>query len=328
MKKSLTLSIIFLSVFLLGCKKQDPDVKPAESNVIPQREVDLNAGTCNSAQWTTANYAGTTTIRNNFSIRYFSNSSCGATPLIIAIHGGGFVGGNKETMFPSVINTFTNLTEFPPLITEAQLSNHRIAYASINYRFVSANGTHLEAPLNDCKKFITYIRQHAAEYNIDPNRIILMGSSAGASAALWNGLQDPNIKGIIALAPQASLNVVQWQPAIFQPYGMNMLTPIYDQFFTGNPSYVQGYYGTASPNQIQQYSNQHQLHLLNLIDSSDPELFLLTNADDLLHNPCHVYALQQRAQQVGLPSRIAYVRNPYFLHPNVETILQFCLRKF
>lgn len=323
MKNLHTLGIACLVLLFLSCKKQNADVKPIDKT--GQREsFRIPSPICYDVQKTDGNYAGTSNERNNFSLRYFPNSSCGKTPLIIAIHGGGFFKGNKDQMLPGNLNQTTNLTNFKPLLSETELSDERIAYATINYRFISDNGDHLEAPLNDCKAFLTYIRNHALEYNIDPDRIILMGFSAGGSSALWVGLQDPAIKGIIAFSPQASLNILRWQPDIYTPYGVNKIDEINNYAFL-----AKSYYGTSDRSQVQEYSNIHKLHLLDLIDSSDPELFLATGIEgDLQHDAYQLYALRRKAQKVGIPVRIAYTRSPNFLDPNAETIIQFCLRKF
>ncbi|MEM9646462.1 MAG: alpha/beta fold hydrolase, partial [Planctomycetota bacterium] len=81
-------------------------------------------------------------------------------PLVVWVHGGGWKKGTKE------------LLKGQPVVLQ-----HGFALASVNYRLTS-HAT-FPAQIHDCKSAIRFLRKHAAEYNIDPNRIGVWGSSAG-----------------------------------------------------------------------------------------------------------------------------------------------------
>ncbi len=49
------------------------------------------------------------------------------------------------------------------------------------------------APLQDARRALQYVRLHAVEWNLDPDRIVIYGGSAGAFSALW-----------VALSPEMS----------------------------------------------------------------------------------------------------------------------------
>lgn len=82
-------------------------------------------------------------------------------PLIIWIHGGGWQNGSKEGC--------------PPL--RAGYTDHGYAVASIHYR-LSGHAT-FPAQIEDCKAAIRWLRAHAKENNLDPDRFGVWGSSAG-----------------------------------------------------------------------------------------------------------------------------------------------------
>jgi len=82
-------------------------------------------------------------------------------PLIVWIHGGGWQSGSKENC--------------PPL--RAGYVEQGYVLASLNYR-LSGDAT-FPAQIEDCKSAIRWLRAHAADYNIDPDRIGVWGSSAG-----------------------------------------------------------------------------------------------------------------------------------------------------
>lgn len=100
-------------------------------------------------------------------------------PVIVWIHGGAWRAGDKQW------GPFRSLTA------------HGYAVASINYR-LKAKRAVFPAQLHDCKQAIAWIRDHAADYNLDADRIGVWGASAGGHLAALLGTTD----GINSLDPQ------------------------------------------------------------------------------------------------------------------------------
>ena len=95
-------------------------------------------------------------------------------PAIIWIHGGGWTSGTASTFFPHAkYFALRNAVGF-----------------SIEYRLVKYGGTGIEVCLEDCKSAIRFIRLHAKELNIDPDKIIVLGDSAGGHLAAALGTID------------------------------------------------------------------------------------------------------------------------------------------
>ena len=84
-------------------------------------------------------------------------------PVVLHFHGGGFHSGNKRR-------------EARPLIR--QLVNQGMVCASANYRL--RPHVSYDEQLADGLAAIEWVRSHAHEYGGDPDRIFLVGSSAGA----------------------------------------------------------------------------------------------------------------------------------------------------
>jgi acetyl esterase/lipase len=82
---------------------------------------------------------------------------------VLHFHGGGFHSGNKRR-------------EARPLI--GHLVSHGMVCASANYRLRPHVG--YDEQLADAMAAIEWVRAHAKEYGGDPDRIFLVGSSAGA----------------------------------------------------------------------------------------------------------------------------------------------------
>ena len=95
------------------------------------------------------------------------------TPLIIYIHGGGFVGGDKKSVSARIIQ-------------ESHKSG--ISVAAIHYRFVTE--VPFPAPQLDAARAVQFLRANSEKYNLDPKRLAAYGGSAGAGLSLWLGFHD------------------------------------------------------------------------------------------------------------------------------------------
>lgn len=114
------------------------------------------------------------------------NDSAENRALIISVHGGGFVSGDKND---GSWKTFCTLFAKMGYVT-----------ASINYRLqpkghVDQSRAILEA-MYDAKAAVRFFRANAEEYRIDTSRIAIIGSSAGAVTALHvTYLREPCFEG-------------------------------------------------------------------------------------------------------------------------------------
>ena len=95
------------------------------------------------------------------------------TPLVIYYHGGGFRGGDKRTVNPSLLK---------------QLLAGGVSVAAANYRLT--NVAPFPAQMHDCARALQFIRHDAAKYNIDPKRVGATGGSAGAAISMWLAFHD------------------------------------------------------------------------------------------------------------------------------------------
>lgn len=93
-------------------------------------------------------------------------------PVVVIIHGGGWVAGDK---------TLDSIYYMRRL--KSELLKNGLAVVSINYRLVGKN-IHLPTPVEDCKDAIRWLRAHAHEYQLDTSNVGLWGGSAGGHLAL------------------------------------------------------------------------------------------------------------------------------------------------
>lgn len=105
---------------------------------------------------------------------FYQAASDNPTPLVIYIHGGGFVGGNKNVA-PAQLKGFLDAG---------------ISVAAIHYRFVDGKGVIFPAPQHDGARALQFLRSKAKEWNIDSARVACYGGSAGAGISMWIGFHE------------------------------------------------------------------------------------------------------------------------------------------
>lgn len=94
-------------------------------------------------------------------------------PLVVYIHGGGWQNGDKRKAVAWGVPVFLKAG---------------FAAASINYRL--SDEAQWPAQLHDCKAAIRWLRAHAREHGIDPNRIGVFGESAGGHLVSMLGVTN------------------------------------------------------------------------------------------------------------------------------------------
>ena len=106
----------------------------------------------------------------DMTLNFWKFESESPVPLLVHIHGGGWIGGKKnETISPNELKK-------------------GYSFASIDYRLA---GTELlPAAVHDAARAIQFFRTKAKEWNFNPARIAVIGGSAGAASSLWLAYHD------------------------------------------------------------------------------------------------------------------------------------------
>lgn len=266
------------------------------------------------------------------------------TGLLLYIHGGGFTSGDKNLV------RWKGKWDFPTEIE--QLLSKSIAFASVNYRLLD-NRTEVEGilkPMNDVKRALQYIRSNSVRFNINKNKIVLAGNSAGAGTALWIAVNDDmrdtldsdpvhhestRVKAVALRQTQASYNIEdRWMNDVFGEYDIK-----WDQFLTSNKPILR-LYGVSS---IKEYNMPHiaeyreKVDMLYLLTSDDPEIWVENTITPVTapvdneianHHAFHAREIKKRADSAGVPNVCYYGRDSItFRDPSNESYIDFIIRK-
>lgn len=167
---------------------------------------------------------------------------------VIIVHGGAWVAGNRRT-------------DVAPLFQP--LSEAGFAWFSIDYR-LATNVDQFGAAVEDVESAVRFVRAHATEFHVDPNRLALIGESAGGQLAAMAALRassGASVKAVAALyAPMDLVSLLKdsnyipaqirnsvigtaWEPLILT--GLAALSPI-DSVRRDMPPFLL-IHGTADP---------------------------------------------------------------------------------
>lgn len=91
-------------------------------------------------------------------------------PTLLYIHGGGWVGGDKDAMF----------LHFLPYL--------EMGFAIVNVEYRFGRVALAPAAVEDCRCALRWLRQNAEQYGLDVDRVVVSGHSAGGHLTLTTGM--------------------------------------------------------------------------------------------------------------------------------------------
>ncbi len=153
------------------------------------------------------------------------------TKVIVFVHGGSWNAGDKADFNEGIAAIRSSLNDY--------------AIFNINYRLAANAATRFPAQLNDIKSAIDFITTKGSEYNVNTNKIILIGASAGANLALLHAYKNNNdgrIKAVIDLfGPTELVDMYNNHPF------PQAAQPLLQNFLGGTPTTNAAAYVAASP---------------------------------------------------------------------------------
>lgn len=264
--------------------------------------------------------------RNTFDL--WQTASDKPTPLVIYIHGGGFIGGDKSRYYDSE--------------DWIRFLDAGVSVATINYRFMNEPPYGILGSMNDSKRCLQYLRYNAEKYNIDKNRIACTGGSAGAGTSLWlafsddmadPGNDDPVLRESTrlscagAFATQSTYDILRWSEIIGLPPAKS------DKELHS----IARAFGIKSAKGIDLHAQtgiRKELDFLSKMKKGAPPFFVFnkkkggipTNDDELQHHPLHAKALKEKAGEVGVEA-VVYAPEIGLVDRSGKDLVDFFLGK-
>ena len=133
----------------------------------------------------------------------------GPFPAIVYIHGGGWTSGHRDSY--DIVGPF--------------YARRGIAGFSIDYTLASKNESAWPQAIQDVILVIRHIRENSVQYRIDPDRVAVMGDSAGGHLASLVGTLSGNESflaenaGNLTISSRVSLVIEYYGPTDFQFIG-------------------------------------------------------------------------------------------------------------
>ena len=253
---------------------------------------------------------------------FWKAESGSPTPLVFVIHGGGWQSGEKER-----VNKFVNVEG---LLTQG------ISVVAINYRYVkqaeeAGIKPPVKAPLHDAARALQFVRNKAAEWNIDKTRIGATGGSAGACSSLWLAFHD-DLADPKSSDPIARESTRLWCAAVLG--AQTTLDPQQMKDWTPNSTYGGHAFGLAGFPQflagrekilpwIAEYSPYA------LVTADDPPVYLIYSGPPALgqpqKDPTHTanfgVKLQEKCRSTGVVCELMYPGAPDAKHTSAQEYL-------
>jgi len=105
----------------------------------------------------------------------------GPFPLVVLLHAGGWISGKREDLVHE----------------QRMLVEQGFAAATVDYRLAVGKDTKFPAAIADARCAVRFLRAVAGRYRLDPQRVVVMGNSAGGhlAALLAAAGEDPRLDG-------------------------------------------------------------------------------------------------------------------------------------
>lgn len=297
MKKSFLL--IFILFFTLGCRFSIPFMSSNSDNsgetASPSAEPDFEnpaqpESSSTVSDFDQANLGATIKditycTMDNVALKmdvYYPPVFAPEWPVAMYVHGGGWRSGDK--------------TQGIGMRDVEELTKNGFLVFSVNYRL--APEFKFPAMIEDVKCAVRYLRAHADEYNLDPGRFGVWGSSAGGHLVSLMGTSDTSagwdIGEYLDQSSQVQAVVDMFGPTDFTQKFEGGNAEIQNSVF-GMQEYIQSLAKAASP--------------VNYVSSDDPPFLIIHGAEDALVPLSQSQLFFDQLQASGVSSELVVVQN-------------------
>jgi len=219
-----------------------------------------------------------------------------SAPCLIFIHGGGWRTGKRSDYLPYLID----------------FAKQGYVTATISYRLIKK--AKFPAAVKDVKCAVKWIRAHAQDYLIDPDKIAVVGGSAGGHLSMMIGYSsdDPEFDG------ECDFDSVSSQvQAVVNLYGPSDLTTEYALSRYEVADFIEPAYD-QQPEMYQKASP------INFITNDDPPTLIFQGTLDELVPVRQSDILKKTLEDVGVPSEYHRLKGWPHTMDAAEPVNRYC----
>ena len=230
------------------------------------------------------------TLKKHLLDIYLPAEAKGKLPLVIFIHGGGWLSNDKYADMGYMKKTV------------AEILSNGYALASVDYRF--STQAVFPAQIKDCNRAVSYLYDHADTYGFDKERFALMGFSAGGHLASLVGLAENNDIHTFYMPGTSKLFSFK---AVVDFYGPSNLI-----LFPGNDEKSpEGLLIGAAP--LIRPDLAKAASPVTYVDKDDPPFLIIHGEKDELVSTKHSYLLSSWLSVSGVQNELIIVKDaPHF----------------
>ncbi len=209
----------------------------------------------------------------------------GRHPVVVLIHGGCFKAA------------YANARDLAPMADALKADG--IATWNVEYRRLGEAGSGWPGTYQDVGRAMDHLRELAAEHDLDLDRVVIVGHSAGGHLAMWaaarsrlpagSALYAPNplpVRGVVDLAGPLDMS------AHLGEYEAACRDTVITSMLGGTPAAVPEHYAQASP--------------IRLLPLGIPQVLVIGEFEEFMPRPL-VEAYARAAAQAGDPVRVIVV---------------------
>ena len=152
---------------------------------------------------------------------------------VLSVFGGGFVMGNRDDAYQRQLASLLTERGFTVVCIDYRLGLKDSAMVAQNSGLLHMQDLFqycIDIAVEDCAAAVAWVAGHAESLGIDPSRMVLTGSSAGAIAVLQLDWCRANAR------PQVSALPAGWRPAAVVPYAGGLMCRRSELAYTTPPA--------------------------------------------------------------------------------------------
>lgn len=283
-----SLSIVLLTlagtVYAEASANAEPAAPPPLPDPFGERVVDMGNGVSTTTDITFSAIPGFRPLL----LDLYRAKGTEARPLVIYVHGGAWmIGHRRASVVPDMDSTRVL----------ADLAARGYVVASISYRF--SREAPFPAAQDDVRTAIRFLRAHAENYGIDPSRVAIWGSSAGAQLAVMAAVNcGKPVSGDDQANPGQS-DCVQAAVGWYGPYDFRTWPASYAP--TPRNVYLDCVTGACSAERLASVS------AITFLDAKDPPTLLITGTADTTVPDSQSRQMATAAKAVNAPVELEII---------------------